>query len=68
MDPEFLKMLACDFLLKLNFNSYDFEPLLAKTDQVLIFGLLSAKSPVVFRPGTSEARRTRPPSVAKLFT
>ena len=32
--PEFLKMLACDFLLKFLLESVDFEPFLAQTNQV----------------------------------
>ena len=40
--PDFLKMLACNFLLKLSYKSCDFEPLQAQIGQVPICGLLGA--------------------------
>ena len=40
LKTEFLKMLACDFLLKLLLKNCDFVPLLTKTGQVPILGFL----------------------------
>ena len=53
--PDFLKMLACNFLLKLSYKSCDFEPLQAQIGQVPICGLLGTSNSCTVWPEHKKA-------------